>query len=84
MKKQLHGKKHRNVAEVQAAVNRVLKTITPDMFKAAFMELPRRWTKCLNRRGDYFEGWHVNGDDIAPELALELEQQAQDSDSDFP
>ncbi len=85
LKRQLRGKKHRNVAEVQAAVDRALKTITPDMFKAALLELPRRWTKCLNKRGDYFEGWHVNGDDIAPELAMEIEEQTRDSDdSEFP
>ncbi len=84
LKKQLWGKKHRNVAEVQAAVDKALKNITPDMFRAALLELPRRWTKCLNQRGNYFKGWHVNGEEIAPELAQELQQAQDDEDSDFP
>ncbi len=83
LKKILRGQNFRNIQSVQEAVMRELRKFTVDQFQAAFHELPRRWTKCLNSEGHYFEGGHFPGDEVNPNIDLNFsDSEGNESDSD--
>ena len=58
----------------------MLKEIPVAEYQATLQELPRRWTKCINSGGDYFEGQGINCDQIAPEVAQELQESDSEDD----
>ncbi len=82
LKKFLRGIKHRNVEQLQESVRDKLKLITKEQFRGAMMEMPRRWTKCLNAQGDFFEGKHLDGDTIPPEIAAAIPETSSSDNDD--
>ncbi len=56
LKKELRGVRFASVDALQAEVNHVLKEIPVHEYRAAMLDLPRRWRKCMQEGGDYFEG----------------------------
>ena len=56
IKSQLRGQVFRNIAEVQAATERVMRNIPTEKFENAIKDLPVRWAKYVQAQGEYFEG----------------------------
>ena len=38
-----------------AAVTAWVRTVTPDYCQKAMIQLPKRWQKCIDAQGEYFE-----------------------------
>jgi hypothetical protein len=55
MKLKLKGCRFDTIEEIQFESQRVLDTLTKDS-QEAFQKWKRRWDRCLNARGNYFEG----------------------------
>lgn len=56
MKMQLKGRRFGTVDEIQFASQTVLDTLTPEDFQGAFQEWQKRWIRCIDSQGEYFEG----------------------------
>ncbi len=56
IKAQMRGNVYRNIQEVQAAANRIMRNIPVEKFKNAIKDLPVRWAKYVQAQGEYFEG----------------------------
>ena len=55
MKRNLKGKRFQNVEEVREKTTEALKAITLQEFQNCF-EWKKRWNKCIDSQGEYFEG----------------------------
>jgi len=57
MKRDLKGKRFRNVEEVrEKKTTEALKAITLQEFQNCFEQWKKRWVKCIDSQGEYFEG----------------------------
>jgi hypothetical protein len=56
MKKDLKGKRFQNVEEVREKMTEVLKSIALQEFQNCFEQWTKRWDKCTDSQGEYFEG----------------------------
>ena len=59
MKRNLKGKRFQNVEEVRVKMTETLKAITLQQFQNCFEQLKRRWDKCIDCQGEYFEGDYI-------------------------
>ncbi len=64
LKKGLRGRRFETMKAMKDAVKQELNGITKEEFRNAIDQLPVRWTKCIEAKGEYFEGQHIN---IAPD-----------------
>jgi len=56
LKMKLKGRRFPTVAEIQAESQVVLDTVKKDDFQECFQSWQRRWNRCIDSLGDYFEG----------------------------
>ena len=57
MKRDLKGKRFRNVEEVrEKKTTEALKAITLQEFQNCVEQWKKRWVKCIDSQGEYFEG----------------------------
>ena len=56
MKIDLKGKHFQNVEEVREKMTEALKAITLQEFQNCFEQWKKRWDKCIDSQGEYFEG----------------------------
>jgi hypothetical protein len=56
MKRSLKGKRFRDVGEVKENTLKALNSIQPQGFQHCFEQWQKRWDKCFNAHGQYFEG----------------------------
>jgi len=56
MKRNLKGKRFQNVEEVREKTTEALKAITLQEFQNCFEQWKKRWDKCIDSQGEYFEG----------------------------
>ncbi|PNF31107.1 hypothetical protein B7P43_G15767 [Cryptotermes secundus] len=56
MKRSLKGKRFRDVDEVKENTLKALNSIQPQEFQHCFEQWQKRWDKCINAHGQYFEG----------------------------
>jgi hypothetical protein len=56
MKWDFKGKRFQNVEEVREKTTEELKAITFQEFQNCFEQWKRRWDKCIDCQGEYFEG----------------------------
>ena len=56
MKRDLKGKRVQNVEEVRGKTTEALKAITLQEFQNCFEQWKKRWDKCIDSQGDYFDG----------------------------
>jgi transposase len=56
LKKTLKGRWHENIKAIQAAATIELTAIPKKAFTSCFQDLPKRWQRCIDCWGDYFEG----------------------------
>ena len=56
MKKDLKGKRFRNMEEVREKTTETLKAITLQEFQNCFEQWKKRWDNCIDSQGEYFEG----------------------------
>lgn len=75
LKKELRGTNHRTVPIVQGLARQVLRDMDPAVFWKAILDLPDRWRKCVAARGEYFEGHHVQIQDVSADEMSEEEDQ---------
>ena len=52
----LRGCGFERIEEMKEAVTKVIDTLTQEDFYGAFQKLLERYNKCIEARGDYFEG----------------------------
>jgi len=56
MKRDLKGKRFQNVEEMRVKTTEALKTITLQEFQNCFEQWKKRWDKCIDSQGEYFDG----------------------------
>lgn len=56
IKRELRGRHFANVDMLRAAVKEVIRKIPCHEFRDALLDLPRRWRRCVEEQGGYFEG----------------------------
>jgi hypothetical protein len=56
MKRDLKEKRFQNAEEVREKTTEVLKAITLQEFQNCFEQWKKRWDKCTDCQGEYFEG----------------------------
>ena len=56
MKRDLKGKRIQNVEEVRKKTTEALNAVTLQEFQNYFEQWKRRWDKCIESQGEYFEG----------------------------
>ena len=56
LKSVLKGQRFDTAAEIKENSLKELRAIHPEEFKKSFLQLKRRWLKCIDVGGDYFEG----------------------------
>ncbi|PNF14435.1 hypothetical protein B7P43_G01681 [Cryptotermes secundus] len=56
MKRSLKGKRFRDVDEIKENTLKALNSIQPQEFQHCFEQWQKRWDKCINAHGQYFEG----------------------------
>jgi hypothetical protein len=56
MKLQLKGRRFLSIEEIQAESQRVLNTLRPTDFNDCFQKWHNRWDRCIQAKGNYFEG----------------------------
>ena len=52
----LRGCRYETIEEMKEAMTKVIDTLTQEDFDGAFQKLLYRYNKCIEARGDYFEG----------------------------
>ncbi len=82
LKSQLRGREFRNIEEMQAETRRILLNIERPLLKSAFLDLPRRWLKCVKSGGNYFEGHHLDVDQEYDALDIASSSEEKDTDTD--
>lgn len=55
VKQELRGRHFTSRSSLGSAIFQCAQHLTDVVFKEAFLDLPRRWDKCLRARGEYFE-----------------------------
>ena len=60
LKKGLRGRRFPNMETMKQAVRAELRSIPQAEFAGAIDQLVVRWTKCIEAKGEYFEGRHIN------------------------
>lgn len=55
LKRYLKGHQFSSADVLKEKVAKILESLPPDFFKNAFLELIRRWQKCVDARGSYIE-----------------------------
>ncbi len=66
-------------------MRRLLRNIDRELLKKAFLELPKRWLKCVKNGGNYFEGRHIDVETKYADLDIAETSEEEDSDdSDEP
>ena len=56
MKGQMEGKRFADVSEVKNRTLEVLNNISTEEFQKCFQQWEKRWYKCIELKGEYFEG----------------------------
>jgi hypothetical protein len=56
MKSKLKGRRFQNVTEIQEQSLAALNAIPKSQFQRCFQQWQKRWTRCINSEGEYFEG----------------------------
>jgi hypothetical protein len=56
MKLELKGRRFDTIVDIEAEKQKVLDTLTETDSQEAFQKWRRRWDRCLNAGGNYFEG----------------------------
>jgi len=56
MKRDLKGKRFQNVEEAREKTTEALKAITLQESQNCFEQCKKRWDKCIDAQGEYFEG----------------------------
>ena len=56
MKRQMKGKRFADVSEVKKKTLEVLNNISTEEFQKCFQQWEKRWNKCIEAKGEYFEG----------------------------
>ena len=56
MKCQMKGKHFADVSEVKKKMLEVFNNINTEEFKKCFQQWKKRWYKCIESKGEYFEG----------------------------
>ena len=56
LKEKLRGCHFETIEEMKEAVTKAIDTLTQEDFHGAFLKLLERYNKCIEARGDYFEG----------------------------
>jgi len=56
MKRDLKGKRFQSVEEVREKTTEALKAVTLQEFQNCFEQLKKRWDKCIDSQGEYFQG----------------------------
>jgi len=56
MKRNLTGNRFQNVEEVREKTTETLKAITLQEFQNCSEKWKKRWYKCIDSQGEYFEG----------------------------
>jgi hypothetical protein len=56
MKSKLKGRRLQDVTEIQEQSLKVLQAIPKSQFQRCFQQWQKRWTRCINSEGKYFEG----------------------------
>jgi len=56
MKRDLKGKHFQNVEEVREKTMEALKAITLQEFQNCSEQWEKRWDRCIDSQGEYFEG----------------------------
>ncbi len=70
LKSLLRGWQFARIEEMQVETRRLLLNIDCELLKKAFLELPKRWLKCVKSGGEYFEAHHVDVQDKFDELDI--------------
>ncbi len=52
------------VEEIEQATTNSLKALTVEEFQDCFQQWERRWAKCIELKGNYFEGDRIDFDDV--------------------
>ena len=77
VKSQMRGRAFPSIDAIQKEVKSILRKTPKETFSNAIYDLPVRWSKCVQAKGEYFEGQGIPFD--PEDLPLETES---DSDSD--
>jgi len=56
MKLKLKGRRFDSIKEIQTVSQSVIKTLKRNDFQKWFLSWKSRWNRCINTKGDYFEG----------------------------
>jgi len=56
VKGQMEGKRFADVSEVKKKTLEVLKNISTEEFQKCFQQWEKCWCKCIESKGEYFEG----------------------------
>jgi arsenate reductase-like glutaredoxin family protein len=56
MKLKLKGRRFDSIKEIQTLSQNVMKTLTRNDFQKFFRSWKSSWNRCINTKGDYFEG----------------------------
>jgi len=56
MKGQMKGKRFADTSRVKKKTLEVLKNISTEEFQKCFQQWEKRWYKCIESKGEYFEG----------------------------
>ena len=56
MKCQMKGKRFADVSEVKKKTLEVLNNISTEEFQKCFQQWEKHWYKCIESKGEYFEG----------------------------
>ncbi len=75
LKKGLRGRRFGTMQAMKQAVKAELKLIPQEEFSKAIDQLVVRWTKCIEAKGEYFEGRHIN---ISP---TDSEEEGEDEEA---
>ncbi len=81
IKAQMRGRAFRNIAQLQAAAEQVLRQIPQEKFEQAIKDLPVCWAKCVQAGGDYFEGDGLQVSDFMVEIS-DSESEAEEADQE--
>ncbi len=83
IKAKMRGTAYRNIAQVQAAANEIMRAIPASKFEDAMKDLPVRWAKCVQAGGEYFEGDGLQVPDFMVEISESEGEDSSSSDSDI-
>jgi hypothetical protein len=60
MKLKCKGRRFASTEEIQTESWNAMKTLTRNNFQQCFRSWKSRWDRCINAKGDYFEGMGAN------------------------